>query len=171
MPAPFVRFHRNYLLCGDTAIVPPAVFCTAVCRGGRLCLPACPVSPDFLFCSDTATVAPRACFFCCARKSRQKESLGDAPYCALPRAIFLPLRGLNALFWRRIATIPIASGSAECTTRSYGQTASISVLLISGILGQSHSRTAYCRGGRLCPPCLSFTYVCRGRWRAQPSAT
>ena len=65
----------------------------------------------------------------------------------------------------------MAFGSGKCTTRICGQTASISFLLISGILGQSHSRTAYCRGGRLCPPCLSFTYVCRGRWRAQPSAT
>ena len=50
-----------------------------------------------VFNSDAVTVAPRACFFCCARKSRQKEALGDAPYCALTRANFWPLRGLNAL--------------------------------------------------------------------------
>ena len=98
----------------------------------------------------TATVAPRAYFFCCARKSRQKDALGDAPYCALTRAILF-----DALFGRKIVRLPIAYGSDQCTTCSYRQTASISVLLISGILGQSHSCTA----------------LCRGRWRAQPSAT
>ena len=82
-----------------------------------------------VFNSDAVTVAPRACFFCCARKSRQKEALGDAPYCALTRAILF-----DALFGRRIATVPIAFASDECTTRSCGQTASISILLISGIL-------------------------------------
>ena len=67
MPAPFVRFHRNYLLCGDTAIVPPAVFCTAVCRGGRLCPPCsffthvcrgrCPHRPSFPVFTGTASFA------------------------------------------------------------------------------------------------------------------
>ena len=33
-------------------------------------------------------MSPTAYFFCCARKSRQKDALGDAPYCALTRAIF-----------------------------------------------------------------------------------
>ena len=82
--------------------------------------PDCPVSPDCLFCGYTATVPPAAYFFCCARKSRQKDALGDALYCALTRANFWPLRGLNALFGRRIATIPIAFGSDECTTRGCG---------------------------------------------------
>ena len=54
-------------------------------------------------CGNAATVAPRAYFFCLARKSRQKDALGDAIYCALTRANFWPLRGLNALtranFW------------------------------------------------------------------------
>ena len=59
----------------------------------------------------------------------------DALYCALPRAVFWPLRGLNALFGRRIAIPPIAYGSDKGTTRSCGQTAIISLLLISGILG------------------------------------
>ena len=61
--------------------------------------PACPDSPDCLFCSDTATVAPRAYFFCLARKSRQKEAPGDALYCALPRAFLAaprPERPLRA---------------------------------------------------------------------------
>ena len=49
----------------------------------------------------------------------------------------------------------MAFGSGKCTTRICGQTASTSVLLISGILG----RLRYC------------TACCRGRWRAQPSAT
>ena len=115
-------------------------------RGGRFCLPACPDSPDCLFCGKAATVPSAAYFFCCARKSRQKEALEDALYCALPRAIFWPLRGLNALFRRRIAIIPIAYGADECTTRSCGQTASISVLLISGILDRLWSCTAPCRG-------------------------
>ena len=119
------------------------------------CRPTCPVSPDCRFGSYTATVPSATYFFCLARKSGQKEALGDAIYCALTRAIFWPLRGLNALFGRRIATVPIAYTSDKCTTRRRGQTASISVLLISGILGGSCSCTA----------------CCRGRWRAQPSAT
>ena len=104
-------------------------FCTALCRGRRLCRPFCPVSPDCLFCSDTATVASQTYFFCCARKSRQKDALGDALYCALPRAIFSRPGG------RRFFTLPIAFSSGKCTTRIFGQTASISILLISGILG------------------------------------
>ena len=32
-------------------------------------------SPDCLFCGNAATVPPAAYFFCCARKSRQKEAL------------------------------------------------------------------------------------------------
>ena len=83
----------------------------------------------------TAAVPPAAYFFCCARKSRQKDALGDAPYCALTRAIFWPLRGLNALFGRKADTFPIAYGSGKCTTRICGQTAIIPFLLISGILG------------------------------------
>ena len=47
---------------------------------------------------------------------------------------FWPPRGLNALFGRRIAIFPMAYTSDKCTTRRCGQTASISVLLISGIL-------------------------------------
>ena len=101
---------------------------------------------NFLFCGNAATVASQTYFFCCARKSRQKDALGDAIYCALTRAILWPLRGLNALFGRKAATFPIAFGADKCTTRSCGQTASTSVLLISGILGQSHSCTAPCRG-------------------------
>ena len=57
-------------------------------------------------------------------------------YCALTRAILWPLRGLNALFGRRIAIFPTAYSSDECTTHSCGQTVSTSVLLISGILGR-----------------------------------
>ena len=100
-------------------------------------------------------------------------------YSALTRANFWPLRGLNALFGRRIAIFPIAYTSDKCTTRRRGQTASISVLLISEILGQSRSCTAPCRGrcgnrplqtypkpclgGRFCPPflilCTTGAYV------------
>ena len=51
-----------------------------------------------VFNSNTVTVAPRAYFFCCARKSRQNDALGDAPYCALPRAIlFDALTGAELL--------------------------------------------------------------------------
>ena len=65
------------------------------------------------FCSYTTTVPPAAYFFCLARKSRQKEALGDALYCALTRAIFWPLRGLNALFGRKADTFPMAYGSGQ----------------------------------------------------------
>ena len=114
-------------------------------------------SPNCLFCGNTASVPPAAHFFCCARKSRQKEALGDASYCALTRAILWPLRGLNALFGRRIAIFPTAYSSDECTTHSCGQTVSISVLLISGILGQSHSCTAPCRDRCRHRPLQTFT--------------
>ena len=46
-------------------------------------------------------------------KNGEKRGAGDALYCALTRAIFWPLRGLNALFGRRIATIPMAFGSVN----------------------------------------------------------
>ena len=61
---------------------------------------------------------------CLARKSRQKDALGDAPYCALRRAIFWPLRGLNALFGRRIVIFPIAFAS-DTAYRSVGADAHI----------------------------------------------
>ena len=93
-------------------------------------------SPECRFYSNTVTVPSATYFFCCARKSRQKEALGDALYCALTRAILWPLRGLNALFGHRIAIFPTAYSSDECTTHSCGQTVSTSVLLISGILGR-----------------------------------
>ena len=100
---------------------------------------------------ETATVASQTYFFCLARKSRQKDAPGRVilraharEFLAAPR----PERPLRA----QIFSFPIAFGCNECTTRICGQTASTSVLLISGILGQSHSLTAYCRGGRPCPP-------------------
>ena len=98
-------------------------------------------SPDFLFCGDTATVASQTYFFCLARKSRQKDALGTR-YIARSRARI----SFNALFGRRIAIFPIAYTSGECTTRRCRQTASISLLLISGILGRLRSCTAPCRG-------------------------
>ena len=52
-------------------------------------------------------------------------------YIARSRARFL----FNALFGRKADTVPIDYGSDECTTRICGQTASISFLLILGILG------------------------------------
>ena len=78
---------------------------------------------------------------CLARKSRQKDAPGDALYCALTRANLF-----DALFGRRFVTSPIAYSSGKCTTRICGQTASISVLPISGILGRLRYCTAYCRG-------------------------
>ena len=71
--------------------------------------------------------------FLLRQKKQAKRGAGDALYCALTRANFWPLRGLNALFERKIAIFPIASGSAKCTARNYRQTATISALLISGI--------------------------------------
>ena len=107
-------------------------------RGGRI--PA--GAGGAIFNSDAATVSPTAYFFCCARKSRQKDALGRGLYCALTRAIFWPFRGLNALFGRKFATMPMVFGADKCTTRSYWQTTSASVLLISGILGRLRFCTA-----------------------------
>ena len=111
-------------------------------------------------------MSPTAYFFCCARKSRQKDALGDAPYCALTRANLF-----NALFGRKTVIFPIAYTSGKCTTRRRGQTAIISVLLISGILGRLWSCPAPCRGRRICPPCSFFTHVCRGRCPHRPLQT
>ena len=52
-------------------------------------------------CGNAAAVSPTAYFFCLARKSRQKDALGDAPYCALTRAnFFTPYSGAELLFSR-----------------------------------------------------------------------
>ena len=48
----------------------------------------------------------------------------DASYCALPRAIFWPLRGLNALLGHKTVTILIAFGS-DIAYRSVGADAHI----------------------------------------------
>ena len=58
---------------------------------------------------------------------------------------------------RKFATIPIAFGADKCTTRIFGQTASISVLLISGILDGLGSCTAPCRGRCGHRPLQTFT--------------
>ena len=90
-------------------------------------------------------------------KNGEKRGAEDAPYCALTRAIFWPLRGLNALFGRRVIIFPIAYGSDKCTTRICGQTAIISVPLISGILGLLRFCTACCRGRCGHRPLQTFT--------------
>ena len=77
--------------------------------------------------------------FLLRQKKYAKRGAEDALYCALTRANFRPLRGLNALFGRKNVIFPIAYGSDKCTTRICGQTAIILFLLISGIPGQSHS--------------------------------
>ena len=46
-------------------------------------------------------------------KNGEKRGAGDALYCALTRAIFWPLRGLNALFGRKADTFPMAYGSGQ----------------------------------------------------------
>ena len=81
---------------------------------------------------------------------------------------FWPLRGLNALFGRRIATVPIAFNSGKCTTRICGQTAIISVLLISRILGQSRLCTAPCRGQCGHRPLQTYPKSCSGRQSRLP---
>ena len=105
--------------------------------------PACPDSPNFLFCGYTAAVASQTHFFCLARKSGQKDAPGRGLYCALTCAIFLAAPRPERPDGRKTVTILIAFGSGKCTTRICGQTASISVLLISGILGRLRCYTAY----------------------------
>ena len=95
-------------------------------------LPLNAVTPRLLLRRPTFSVAPE--------KVGKKMRL-DAFYIARCRARFF-----DALFGRRFVTSPIAFNSGKCTTRICGQTASTSVLLISGILGQSCSCTAPCRG-------------------------
>ena len=97
---------------------------------------------------------PAAYFFCLARKSRQKDAPGRVILRAHARE-FLAAPRPERPDGRKISIFPIAYTSDKCTTRIYRQTVSISVLLISGILGGS----------------CSCTTCCRGRWRAQPSAT
>ena len=47
----------------------------SACRGGRLCRPFCPDSPECRFYSNTVTVPPAAYFFWLVRKSMHKETL------------------------------------------------------------------------------------------------
>ena len=55
-------------------------------------------APECRICGNTATVPPAAhSFLSCQKRMGRKEALGDASYCALTRAKFWPLRGLNAL--------------------------------------------------------------------------
>ena len=83
----------------------------------------------------------------------------ETRYIARSRARFL----FDTLFGGRIATVPIAFGSDECTTRTCGQTAIIPFLLISGILGRLRFCTtgAYADGlpfprqGVLPSPCVA----------------
>ena len=95
-------------------------------------LPLNAVTPRLLLRRPTFSVAPE--------KVGKKMRL-DAVYIARCRARFF-----DALFGRRFVTSPIAFNSGKCTTRICGQTASTSVLLISGILGRLRYCTAYCRG-------------------------
>ena len=95
-------------------------------------LPLNAVTPRLLLRRPTFSVLPE--------KVGKKMRL-DAFYIARCRARFF-----DALFGRRFVTSPIAFNSGKCTTRICGQTASTSVLLISGILGRLRYCTAYCRG-------------------------
>ena len=80
----------------------------------------------------------RPTFSVAPEKVGKKKRLGTR-YIARSRARFI----FNALFGRKANTLPIVYGSDECTTRICGQTASISFLLISGILGRLRCYTAY----------------------------
>ena len=195
IPIAYGSDKRTTRICGQTKSISFLLIsgilgrlrcCTACGRGRCPHRPVCPVSPNCLFCGNTAAVPPAAYFFCCARKSRQKEALrprklhiprpgasgrlrplrcSSSPNCkrfaglqfgsyiARSRARFL----FNALFGRKIVRLPMAYGSDQCTTRSYRQTAIISLLFISGILGRLRCYTACCRGRCLHRPLQTCT--------------
>ena len=121
-------------------------FCMAPCRGGRSC------PPDISGFTGTAvrTAMPQPClrrptFSVAPEKVGKKMRRGRIILRADARDFLAALRPERP-DGRRIATIPIVFSADEFTTRSYRQTASISVLLIFGILGQPCSCTAPCRG-------------------------
>ena len=139
---PFVRIHRNCSFCGEavtvasqtlvltnsTSLAPPqaAGLVRSVARPLQ-------IANASLVCNLVPSVLPE--------KVGKKMRL-ETRYIARSRARFL----FDALFGGRIATVPIAFGSDECTTRSCGQTPLIAFLLISGILGRLRCYTACCRG-------------------------
>ena len=116
-------------------------FCTAPCRGRCLHRPSCPILPELPLNAVTPRLLLRRPTFSVAPEKVGKKMRLDAFYIARCRARFF-----DALFGRRFVTSPIAFNSGKCTTRICGQTASTSVLLISGILGRLRYCTAYCRG-------------------------
>ena len=130
------------LFYGNTAAVPPAAYFFCCARTLTLCRGRCPHRPSFSDSPELPCVRQgrsRAfgdILFLLRQKKYAKRGAEDALYCALTRAIFWPLCGLNALFGRKNVRLPIAYGSDQCTTRRCGQTVSTSVLLISGIPNQ-----------------------------------
>ena len=71
----------------------------------------------------------------CQKKQAKRFAWRRVILRAAAREFLAAPRGLNALFGRRIATIPMAFGSGKCTTLRKRQSGAISILLISGILG------------------------------------
>ena len=98
---------RRLVLTNSTSLAPPqaAGLVRSVARPLQ-------IANASLVCNLVPSVLPE--------KNGKKRGAGCVLYCALTRAIFLPLRGLNALFGRRIAISPIAYGSDKGTTRSCG---------------------------------------------------
>ena len=136
--------------------------------------PACPDSPDCLFCSDIATVAPRAHFFCLARKSGQKEALDTDRI--VPQATEEPRRRTLRPAHDKLSANLHYSAACAGTTLPSGAVATQGDGKTHCCGDNNTSMDApvvqiLCRGGRLCPPSSFFSHVCRGRWRAQPSAT
>ena len=108
---PFCPVAPDCLFCGKAATVSPAarphkLHIPRPAAGGRSRPFRCSSSPN---CKRFAGLQFGSVWL--VRKSRQKDALGNALYCALTRANFWPLRGLNALFGRRIVIFPIAFAS------------------------------------------------------------
>ena len=81
----------SLLPCAGTRVgaddaVRPVRFFVNICRGRCPHRPFCPDSPDCHFHGNAVTVASQTHFFCLARKSGQKEALGDGAGCtAVPQ--------------------------------------------------------------------------------------
>ena len=122
-----------------SAPLPARVLLINVCRGRCPHRPACPVFTGLPLNAAAPQPSLRGpILFCLARKEWGEKRRWRTIYGAYAQIFF------SALFGRKIATILIAFGSDQCTTRRCGQTVSTSVLLISGILGRLRYCTAYC---------------------------
>ena len=125
-------------------------------RAGPVCPAAPPVSTfhvgEMRFCKFVIALAPQAYFFCCSRKSMQKEELGTRLYGAHTRAIGERHGAFSAA---NLIALRLLSALAEPTTRRRQNTAGITIVLYSRNTGRMfvsalHKASTVYGGGGIC---------------------